>query len=462
MFKRICCLVLAFCIVFSLCGCNKEKSKPAQSSKPSVVSKPKNNVTSDSKTSEVEEQVSDRLVFGTPLAKSDFGGQDFVLYFSHDDDYRIDREIDFFNKRNNARLKMHIIAGDFEENISKSIAAGTPFDLVENSSDNFPKTAFRDFYEPQQSYIHEYDYFSVAKPENGGFIKSINDFFTYGGNLYACGNGKTLHLNLVYYNKKMFRDKGIEEPYKLLEAGGWTWETFASMGKELNNASDNVSFLAAPSLSYWWNLCGVTPVSRNGDNFTANVGNKNLISVTENYRKLFSGKDAISVAENDINAFLQGKTYVAFSDTSMFYPYLEIIKRSDFFGRNSNNLGCVPIPSGLSVGGAYSAKKIVGFSTVKGAKVPQLAAAFSLSYSRIDSAVSGYYLDPNVRYYVKKAFATNGFLDVTALKDDEGLTYAQLFDPFADKILKGEDAESILKSTKQRLNKMISDTTALN
>ena len=462
MFKRICCLVLVFCIVFSLCGCNKEKIKTAQSSKPSAVSKPKNNVTSQNKTSEVETQVDDRLVFGTPLAKSDFGGQAFVLYFSHENDDRVDRQIDLFNKYHNARVKIHVIAGDFEENISKSIAAGTPYDLVENSSDNFPKTAFRNFYEPQQSYIHEYDYFSSAKPENGGFIKSANDFFTYGGNLYACSTGKNLHLNMVYYNKKMFRDKGLEDPYRLLEAGEWTWENFVSMAKELNNASDNVSFLAAPNLSYWWNLCGVTPVSRNGDNFTANVGNKNLISVTKNYRKLFSGKDAISVTGNDINAFLQGKTYVAFSDTSMFYPYLGVAKRSDFFGRNSNNLGCAPIPSGLSVGGAYSAKKVVGFSTVKGAKVPQLAAAFALSYSRMDSVVSGYQLDPNVERYMKKAFATNGFLDVTALKDDEGLTYAQLFDPLADKILNGEDAASTLKSTKQSLNKMISDTTALN
>jgi ABC-type glycerol-3-phosphate transport system substrate-binding protein len=74
--------------------------------------------------------------------------------------------------------------------------------------------------------------------------KSVNDVFTFGKNTYAfqaLGYGGSLHAAVVFFNKRLFREAGIdpELPYNLQKSGEWTWDRFLQICKQLTRDVNN-------------------------------------------------------------------------------------------------------------------------------------------------------------------------------------------------------------------------------
>lgn len=458
MLKKVLCLALAVLFALSVAACGGSgdiKNNKKTSGKTS--GKTDDRVTSGG----VKVEVEDEKVLETELATKDYKNKSFIFYYWYQYGDIVDRKVTEFNKQHNANVKVQVISGSFQENIAKSIASGTPYDLIANHALNFPQSIFADLYEPLEGYIDDLDYFDSAKPDNGGISKTVNEAFQWKGKLYACGSAKSVYQEVLYYNKLKFQNAGLEDPYELWKNGKWTWEKFVSMGENVTDLANNIGFLSAVDITMWWTVCGIAPVSRSGDTFKENLGSQEIITATQNYANLFYGDNPISVAKTGTTAFDSGKAYTMIAQTDGYTKYADNAKKSGQFGRNASNLGVVPLPTGLTKDGKYPGHAAQGYSAAKGAKEPSLACAYALFESRTKDQDIGttMQMDPEVRNYVEAEFAKNGFLGFEGLKNSEGVGSRNYLDPLgADIRNNGADPTSTIANARSGLARMISDS----
>jgi len=73
--------------------------------------------------------------------------------------------------------------------------------------------------------------------------RQVNTAFTFGGRTFAFadGYGGSLHAAVVFWNKRLFREAGLDPNllYDLQRAGTWTWDRFLDIAKQLTRDIDN-------------------------------------------------------------------------------------------------------------------------------------------------------------------------------------------------------------------------------
>ncbi|MCL2442049.1 MAG: extracellular solute-binding protein [Treponema sp.] len=73
--------------------------------------------------------------------------------------------------------------------------------------------------------------------------RSVRDAFTFGGRTFAFadGYGGSLHAAVVFWNKRLFREAGLDPmlPYNSQRAGTWTWDEFLRIAKILTRDLNN-------------------------------------------------------------------------------------------------------------------------------------------------------------------------------------------------------------------------------
>jgi ABC-type glycerol-3-phosphate transport system substrate-binding protein len=74
--------------------------------------------------------------------------------------------------------------------------------------------------------------------------RNVHDVFTFGRNTYAFqaqGYGGSLHAAVIFFNKRLFREAGLdpELPYNLQKSGEWTWPKFLEICKQLTRDINN-------------------------------------------------------------------------------------------------------------------------------------------------------------------------------------------------------------------------------
>jgi ABC-type glycerol-3-phosphate transport system substrate-binding protein len=83
--------------------------------------------------------------------------------------------------------------------------------------------------------------FKSTKPVE--WNQDVTKAFTFDGKTYALsiGYGGSLHAQVVYFNKRLFREAGLDPnlPYDLQKNGQWTWERFVEICKRLTRDINN-------------------------------------------------------------------------------------------------------------------------------------------------------------------------------------------------------------------------------
>ena len=449
MLKKIISLFLAAACVLCLVSCGKKDGGKYTSGK--------NNGSSDASGGIKQTTVADEEVLKTNLATADFGGKDYTFYYWYETNEIIGRKIAAFNKAHNANIGV-TIGSSFQSDIAKSIAQGTPYDLIANHGMYFPQTIFADLYEPLEGYIEELDYFNPDKPANGGLSKTVNEAFTWDGKLYAAGSAKAVYSYVYYYNKKAFSDAGLEDPYKLWKSGKWTWNKVKEMSAQITDLANNVGFLMAPDLFPWLNLNAVSPVKGSGRNITENLGDTEVMKAFNSYAELFFGDSPMSLTS--YAPLESGKSYSCIAVSDAFTVYAKAAKNSAAFDKKAENLGAVPIPEGLTPNGLYPTHAAQGYSSAKGAKDPKIAAAYALFESRSEDSDIGsaLQLPAEVRNYVDNAFSTKGFLSSNSgYQDSEGTRIDNILNKISIEIKNGADVASTVAAQRNTVTRIIND-----
>ena len=90
--------------------------------------------------------------------------------------------------------------------------------------------------------------FSKSEPVMKGYLpvewnQDTIKAFTFGGKAYAfsIGYGTSLHAQVLYFNKRLFREAGLDPnlPYDMQKNGTWTWANFLNICKKLTRDINN-------------------------------------------------------------------------------------------------------------------------------------------------------------------------------------------------------------------------------
>ncbi|MDR0494582.1 MAG: extracellular solute-binding protein [Treponema sp.] len=81
------------------------------------------------------------------------------------------------------------------------------------------------------------------------YDQNIANLFTFGGKQYAmapiAGTGISGHETIIYFNKRLFREAGLDPDYlyDLQKSGNWTWNTFMEVCKKVTRDVNNNGFI---------------------------------------------------------------------------------------------------------------------------------------------------------------------------------------------------------------------------
>ena len=490
MLKKFLCLVCALAIVVTVGGCGKattssntdsevdvggfmtfenatqeSNSSSGGSSTTGNSSIPNANVTtnSDGNVQVQIERPDEPTQQKSILASKKYDGKSFKILYWYTPDNSVERKIKAFNKAHNANLKMEIVNEDPNVAMAKSIASGKPYDIVANHGNYFPQTIFQDIYEPLESYISKDDMYDSSSPENGGLLSTVNDRFAWGGHYYALGSAKSVYQNLIYYNKKLFKESGLEDPWELYKKGQWNWDKIKEMSAKVTDLANGVSFFTVTSLNTWNTINAVEGISLNNGVYSENVSSERFIQSAQAYKDLYLGADAMAIeAEGD--PFMSGKLYLNMNVTDSYTFYANKVKVSSSFGKKIENLGTVPVPYGpLNTEKKYPGHAAQGYSATKGCSDPSVAACYALFESRwVDTSTTTNRVPAEVLNEVQTLFANNGFLGYSGFKDSSGNSYDSIVNNMGSKIRTGADVVQTINTNRQVIQNAIANSTKGN
>lgn len=451
MSKRIISLLCVIVLLFTTSACSANRSTGDKSSKKSTGS---GTVDAPEITSKKESE----------LANKDYGGKTFkFLYWYEPDDY-VKRKVAAFNKAHNANVVIEVKTGRYDT-LAQSIASGQPYDIFAMHGIFYPQSIFLDIYEPLEKYISEADMFDSKNPDNGGLSKTVSDAFAWNGSYYALGSAKSVYTYVIYYNKKLFNEAGLEDPWKLYKDGKWTWDKFMEIAKSTTDPSnEKYGFHGIGNIYTWLSLNATSAVEVKDGKINEKMTDNTFLSAVNQYYDLYFGSEPITAVGLEGDPFTSGSIYMCMDYSDVYTMKAKYAKNSSAFGRSADNLGVVPVPiSPLNTDKKYPAHAPQGYACAKGASDPSVAACYALFESRyLDEEVEGSYQMPvEVRKEIDKLFAVNGFLPFNGLQDSSGNTYEDIINrKIGDTIRGGADVTSTINNYRPIMQRLITDTLA--
>lgn len=140
--------------------------------------------------------------------------------------------VDNFNKQNSGKYKVETeyiprsgSGGGYEDKVNAAISTNSLPDVITLDGPNTAAYAKSKVIVPLDDYLKDNDMDDV--------LDSIKQQGTYDGKFYAFGFSES---NVgVYYNKKMFKEAGIDESTLPTLEKPWTWDEFNAISKKLKD-----------------------------------------------------------------------------------------------------------------------------------------------------------------------------------------------------------------------------------
>lgn len=289
----------------------------------------------------------------------------------------------------------------YVQELAAQNAAGNIYDIIQVEGVRFPSIAIANLVEPLENTITTADW---AKGKEG-FNQELTNNFAWNNHLYAVvpqSGPFSPQMMLLFYNKKIINDAGLEDPRELYNKGKWDWDAFYNMGTELVN-NDGIYLTDRQTANYaaQWNDALLVDTS-DPAHPKANLTDTKTINALKYIQKLTLGQnkvvDAAAAGADDAtpDAFLQGKVAMwcgFYFDLYEHYSLGEGVTASNAFGKDIKNLGVVPGPFGPdNTRGAHTVGSYVyGIGAGKGSSDLRAAMAFAKFSASYESNVAGKY-----------------------------------------------------------------------
>ena len=233
-------------------------------------------------------------------------------------------------------IKVEFVTADWsnwEEKLMAAYRSGDPIDLINDGVNNNPRFALNNITQPIDPYV------DMTNPNLKTEV--MNEIFTYGGKHYVAAS--EVNVAVLYYNKNLFQQEGLEDPAELYAKGEWNWENFVKLAKKLTDGSANRFGFATeyPYLFYGSNATSILSLDENSK-YVLNLDDPALIESLEmlqdgSFDSCWSGWEG-----NPLLSFQKGQAAM-FAD---FQWQEKSIIAGKKFGLTNFEYGVVPMPYG--------------------------------------------------------------------------------------------------------------------
>ena len=371
-------------------------SVTTNNSNQSTNSKPNTNTstnTSSKKTAEGNGEISKNVLVKNGTKKMEeglnFSGKTFTMACGIAPTNQVKRHIAAFQKKYNCTIKTDVLDfNQYTQQVVSKIASGGTYDLLQLEGSRYPTMVLANTCEPIEDIITTADWLNKSKLDEGGFSEELSMAFAWDNHLYGVLGIRGMYApspNLVWYNKKILKQAGTDDPRELYESGKWTFDALRQIGLDVKKSVKiplgGIFMLygnIVPANGGWYvkyNENGTKPVSNLTDSRIANaykfmqqltVGNNAVIEVSASY---------------DCKAFLQGKSAMWVGAPYHLSANNEIAKKvedSNAFGKSLTNLGVTPMPMGPdNKEKAYGVGWLYSFAAGKGTSDKRVAVAWA-------------------------------------------------------------------------------------
>jgi ABC-type glycerol-3-phosphate transport system substrate-binding protein len=260
---------------------------------------------------------------------------------------------------------------DWQGKLLASIASNTPYDGFYTSNADYPLMYTKKYVQPITDYV------PIDKDLMN--IQAMDTFFKYNDAYYLAVAKDGVSPYIMFYNKTMISENGLDDPYQLYKEGKWTFDKMAKMANEVTKDTDgdginNIWGLATyyPSAFLGMNYTSAMTFDSNGK-FKTNLDSPALIHALEMVEKAYSTDGFAGGGGSNVEAaFMQG-THLFMLDVEWGYSTIMNGSKDKPLGFE---WGYVPMPNGPDNPDGYTQTSCGGYSIVNGTKNPYTMGAF--------------------------------------------------------------------------------------
>lgn len=207
-----------------------------------------NDATSDGSTM-TNQGVSSQTTASTAVNKTDFSSLKGATVKIHTGATPSDEEKAFaknFETKYGCTVKWVTVSwGEFQTKLVQLVTSGDAMDIFKASDQNFVNYVAKKLIQPIDDYI------DISNPY---FSETFMDMFKWKNERYILYNPNTYisHYAFIYYNKTMFEDEGVTEPYEWYKQGKWTFEQFRETAKAMTKDTNNDGKSDILGFGTWW------------------------------------------------------------------------------------------------------------------------------------------------------------------------------------------------------------------
>ncbi len=262
------------------------------------------------------------------------------------------RMVKAFEAKYNCKVKItDLNFATYITQLAAAVAANNAFDICGMQGDHFPTEAIKGLIEPLENAITTADLYDANKKDLHSIDFNFSQYTSWGNHLYGvCGHGANASQPMVfYYNKKLFKESGLEDPYELYKDNKWTWSKIEQMGRIVTDPTKGVYFLDGDCVPAIVNSYAPEWISYTDNGVKENFSAKRNINAVTYAQKLANGNSAIMgpfAFTNDTTSFFAGKSYIFYQSFVYGQQYIRPAINDGLaaFGNDPKNMGVVPIP----------------------------------------------------------------------------------------------------------------------
>ena len=287
----------------------------------------------------------------------------------------LEKQIQDFAKKYNCTIKIDNL--NFEDNLSAmatSLSAGKPYDIVLCHNAFFPQVAVANLCQPLEAVISKAD-ISESYGKQGLSWNMMMNSATWANHIYYTIDNKFCYMPVVYYNKLLIDDFGLEDPLDLYKKGEWTYDKLLEYGKIVKNANQGVSFFDSTLVPGANNDFYKIDESGKITWLGANSALANDYILKRKYQEVSSLSGSTALVDNMIS----GKVICARMEAEKLVEFAKTLKDSAALGKNLDNLGVAPMPKRNDY---YATHAPIGYAACRGTD-PTAAVALGVYLSNM-------------------------------------------------------------------------------
>jgi len=380
------------------------------------------------------------------------------------------RSVKAFETKYNCKVK--IIDLNYATRITQmaaAVAANNAIEICGMQGGDFPTEPIKGLVDPLENALTTADLYDAKKKNLHSIDFNYSQYTSWDNHLYGvCGHGAASSQPMIfYYNKKLFKESGLEDPLTLYKAGKWTWKKIEEMGRIVTDSTKGIYFLDGECAGAVVNSYNPQWISFSDSGIKENLTATRNINALTYLQKLATGNSAIMgpfAFTDDTTRFYEGKSYLYFQSYVYGQQYIRpaINEGLAAFNNDPNNMGIVPIPmADENTEKAYQGGSLDFITCGKG-RNPLYAIIWAKFKSAYDSSSAN---DKNA--YSKEEWAViealaDGNMAIDRLSSFSTSTASAngIVSNFTPDAAKGEDIGQIVNAQRQKVQNCIDTTLA--